>query len=329
MVLLGSAVASAEPSAQDSAVAQSLYDEARKLTGSGQWAQACPKLEESQRLDPTPVTEFYLADCYEHVGRTASAWTTFLDLAVTAQRSGGPRAADRERVAKNRASALEARLTRLVIDVPAEARSQGLVVKRDGEVVGEGQWGAPVAVDPGKHSVEASAPGKRPWAAREDVEGSGRVVRLQVPLLEDAQAAPAAAGSSASTPGPAEVPAAQEPARSSPLKIVGITTAGIGAAGLVVGTILGLQALSKNSDANSGHCGSSAGFSDANACDSQGVGLRKDAVDAANLSTIGFAAGGAVFVAGAVMWLVAPSGRVQAAPAVSTGSAGVVMRGNF
>jgi hypothetical protein len=328
-VLFGSAAASADPSAQDSAVAQSLYDEARKLTSSGQWTPACPKLEESQRLDPTPVTEFYLADCYEHVGRTASAWTTFLDLAVTAHRSGGPKAADRERVAKSRASALEARLTKFVIDVPADVRAQGLVIKRDGEVVGEGQWGAPVAVDPGRHSVEASAPGKRAWTAQEDVQGSGRVVRLQVLALEDVPAPPAAAASTGSTPGPAEAPAAPEETHSSPLRVVGITTAGIGAVGLVVGTILGLQALSKNSDANSGHCGSSAGFSDANACDSQGLGLRKDAVDAANLSTIGFAAGGALVVAGAVMWLVAPSGRVQAAPALSTGSAGVVMRGNF
>ncbi len=110
---------------------------------------------------------------------------------------------------------------------------------------------------------------------------------------------------------------------------MGLVTAGIGAAGLVAGTILGLQALSKNSDANGSHCGPAAGYGDPNACDTQGLSLRKDAVNTGNLSTIAFAVGGVVFVSGAVMWLIAPSARVQAAPAVGAGSAGVLLRGNF
>jgi len=330
-LLLGSSIASADPSAQDSAAAQSLYDEARKLTSSGQWADACPELEESQRLDPTPVTEFYLADCYEHAGRTASAWSTFLDLAAIAHRSGGPKAADRERVAKNRAAALESLLTRLQIDVPAAARVQGLVVKRDGEIVGEGQWGAPVAVDPGKHAIEASAPGKKPWSVQEDAQGFGQLAKVQVPALEGIAppAIPLTTTPSVSPPDVAPAPAAA-PSRTSPLQFVGITTAGVGAAGLIVGTILGVEALSKNSEANSNHCGGAAGFSsDPNECDTQGVSLRKEAVDAGNLSTIGFAAGGALVVGGALMWFLAPTAHVQAAPAVGAGSTGVIMRGNF
>jgi hypothetical protein len=321
-------VAAADSSAQDSAAAQSLYDEARRLTSAGKWADACPKLEESQRLDPTPVTEFYLADCYEHAGRTASAWSTFLDLAVTAHRSGGPRAADRERVAKERAAALEPRLARLQIDVVPAVRVQGLVVKRDGELVGEGQWGAPVAVDPGKHAIEASAPGKKPWTLQEDVPSGGRVVTLQVPALEDA---PAPVATSAP---PSPAPAADDAhgtggSGSSALKTVGIVTAGVGVAGLVAGAVLGLTALSKNSDANNGHCGGSANFPDANACDQLGIQLRHDAVNDGNLATVAFVAGGVVFATGAGIWLLAPSAQVQAAPSVGAGSAGLVVRGKF
>jgi tetratricopeptide (TPR) repeat protein len=135
-------------SAQDSAVAQSLYDQARTLAAAGNWADACGKFEESQRLDPTPVTEYHLADCYEHAGRTASAWTTFLDLATTARAA---KRADREKAATDRATALEPKLTRLVVDVPPGAQVPDLVVRRDGEAVGRGQWGTPVPVDPGKH----------------------------------------------------------------------------------------------------------------------------------------------------------------------------------
>jgi hypothetical protein len=330
LVALGSVegVASADTSAQDSAAAQTLYDEGRRLASVGQWSDACPKLAESQRLDPTPVTAFYLADCYEHVGRTASAWSTFLELAAIAHRTGGPKAADRERVARSRAAALEPKLARLEIDIPAASRVDGLVVKRDGEVVGEGQWGAPLPVDPGPHTVEARAPGKRPWLARENVQGSGQVQRLEVPVLQDEPTNPAQplAPTPATAQGPDET---HQAGTSSPLKTVGIVTAGVGAAGLVVGSILGLQALSKNSQANDGHCGQSAGFTDANTCDQQGVSLRRSAVNDGNISTLAFAVGGVVFATGAVLWIMAPSGRVQAAPAVGAGSAGVVVRGNF
>src|SRR6516164_3682204 len=75
------AVAHAQASPQDQAVAQSLYDEAKTLMNAKNFVQACPKLEESQRLDPSPATEFHLADCYEQVGRTASAWAAFLEVA--------------------------------------------------------------------------------------------------------------------------------------------------------------------------------------------------------------------------------------------------------
>src|SRR5512145_2755140 len=72
----------------DRVTARSLFDEARALVAAGKVADACPKFEESQRLDPGPGTLFNLADCYERSGRTATAWLTFLDVA-TAMRAGG------------------------------------------------------------------------------------------------------------------------------------------------------------------------------------------------------------------------------------------------
>jgi serine/threonine-protein kinase len=325
-----SGVAAADPSAQDSAAAQSLYDEARKLTSGGKWGDACPKLEESQRLDPTPVTEFYLADCYEHVGRTASAWSTFLDLAAIAHRTGGPKAADRERVAKERAAALEPKLPKLEIDVPPAARAPGLVVKRDGELVGEGQWGAPVAVDPGKHSVEVSASGKKSWTHEEDVQPGGHVATLQVPALEDApMPVAAAAPSAAASPPSADEGRTTDGGSGSGLKTAGFIAASAGALGLIAGGVLGVVAVSKNSEANRNDCGAPAGYGDSNTCNPAGVSLRHDAVLMGNASTVAFIAGGVVLATGAGIWLLAPSSHVQAAPAVGAGSAGLLVRGNF
>jgi hypothetical protein len=154
------------------------------------------------------------------------------------------------------------------------------------------------------------------------------VKRLEVPVLQDEPLTSSSVPVAPAT-GAVDRPEEQPPAPSSGLKTLGIVTAGVGAAGLIVGGILGVEALSKNSDANDHHCGPNAGFTDPNTCDGIGQPERHTAVIDGNLSTIMFAAGGVVFATGAVLWIMAPSGRVQAAPTVGAGSAGLVVRGIF
>ena len=308
-------------SAQDSAAAQSLYDDARKLMTAHKWADACPKLEESQRLDPTQVTEFYLADCYEHAGRSASAWTTFLDLASAAHRAGR---ADREKVARDRAGALEPKLSKLAVDVPENVRVAGLVVTRDGEVLHEGQWGVPVAVDPGSHAIGASAPGKQKWTATEDVGAASVVVTAEVPALLD-EPKPVATSSTAPSSPPA--PEAESPPASAPThpwRLAGAVAAGVGVAGLAVGGVFLSQALSKNSDANSGPCNTTT-----NVCTDPGLSLRHDAVSAGNVATVAFVAGAALVAGGAVLWFLPRSQPVQVGAAVVPGLASMSVRGVF
>jgi hypothetical protein len=67
--LLTSGLARADDAA--STVAQALFDEARQLTAAGRYVEACPKFAESQRIDPSMGTRFYLADCLEHIGKLA------------------------------------------------------------------------------------------------------------------------------------------------------------------------------------------------------------------------------------------------------------------
>src|SRR5258708_37292521 len=61
----------------DPVAARTLFDEGRKLLADGKYDAACPKLEESQRLDPGMGTLVNLAECWEHIGRTALAWARF------------------------------------------------------------------------------------------------------------------------------------------------------------------------------------------------------------------------------------------------------------
>src|SRR6185436_4269196 len=94
--ILFQALPAAAQSSNDAA-ARALFAEGRKLSSEGKWQEACPKFEESLRLVPGAGTRFNLADCWEHIGRTASAWSGFLDVAAEAKAAGQ---ADREKASR-------------------------------------------------------------------------------------------------------------------------------------------------------------------------------------------------------------------------------------
>ncbi len=317
---LAPAVSFAQSTPQDRAVAQSLYDNARALMADSKFESACPKLEESQRLDPALATLFHLADCYEHIGRTASAWAAYLDVAAASKRAGR---ADREQVARDKAAALAPKLSKLTVNVAATSQVPGLVVKRDGAVVREGQLGTPLPVDTGKHVVEASAPGKVSWQGDINVTEEGKIVQIEIPKLVDSAVAAVASPEKAQPPAATTtMPPAESPSHSlGTQRTIALVVAGVGVVGVGIGSIVGLRALSKNSDSNaSGRCVG-------NTCDAEGKQLRDDARSAGNLSTVAFVAGGVLMAGGAVLWFTAPSGSsLQVSPAVGSGSYGANLR---
>jgi hypothetical protein len=217
----------------DSAAAQALFDEGMRLLGEGHTAEACPKLAESFRLERAPGTEFRLGECYEKIGRIASAWSAFVSVADASKAAGR---ADREQIARQHASALEPRLTRVVIDVPQAARVPKLIVKRNGVVVGEPQWGTAVPVDPGEQTVEAEAAGKRPWSTKQAANGEGARIVVTIPVLDDAPIA-------VESPPPPPPPPVAERDRTPAWIAFGVAAVGIG-----VGSATGLVALSKGSN---------------------------------------------------------------------------------
>ncbi|MBI5535939.1 MAG: hypothetical protein HY898_24680, partial [Deltaproteobacteria bacterium] len=282
-VVLGAAHdAGAEVSAQDRAAARAMFDEGRALARDGKHAQACPKFEESNRIDPGIGAAFNLADCYENIGRTASAWSTFLETASMARTAGQP---DREKIARDRAEALAPRLVRLMLSVPKSSDLAGLELKRDGTAVGKPMWGQPVPVDPGKHRVEASAPGHEPWATSVDASDAGKTITVEIPPLSKAAAGATPTASSTSPP----------PASGGTQRTVAVVAAGVGIVGLAAGSLFGLKARSKWNDAQ-GHC-------EGRLCDDAGVSMVSDAKSAATLSTLGFAVGLAGVAGATVLWL--------------------------
>lgn len=162
--------------------AQTLFLEAMKLLARKQYAEACEKLAKSQELDPGMGTQFRLAECYEKLGRLASAFGTYSAVADAAHGAGK---LDREAVARKRASALEPRVAKLTIMLPPSvAALPGVEVSRDGVAVDRALWGQPVPVDPGDHLVAVKAPNKKPWEGKVWAESSSRLT-VSVGALED------------------------------------------------------------------------------------------------------------------------------------------------
>lgn len=322
-------------SAADKAAAEALFDQGKKLLAEGKFGEACPKFAESNRLDAGIGTMLYLAECYEKNGQTASAWAQFREAASAAAQKNDPR----ERVARDRASRLEPKLSKMTIAVSA-AETSGLEVRRDGELLGRALWGAEFPVDPGSHVIAASAPGKKPWQTTVRVAAEARgPIAVSVPALEDAPLAAAPAPSPRSSSAGAHAEAAPIVAsavagadagtngsRGSGQRVAGLVVGGVGIVGLGLGAFFGLQAKSHLDDSNAdGHC------HDGNKCDAIGVQARSDAQSAATISTIAFAAGAVAVAGGLVLYLTAPKGasHVAIAPSLSPREPGLVLRGAF
>jgi hypothetical protein len=178
----------ADPTDQDNALALKLFDEGRALLAAGKVADACPKLEESWRLNPLPGTLLNLAVCHEQEGRTASAVAEFRQARALAERD---RRDDRLSLADQHLHAIEGKVSTLVIVVGPDADRPDLSISRDGTAVGRTVWGSRIPMDPGDHVVEASAPNKKAWKAIVKVAPDGDVQTVTLKPLEDAEPVPA------------------------------------------------------------------------------------------------------------------------------------------
>jgi len=176
----------AQTSRSTNSEAAALFNNARALMERGKYAEACPVFEKVQALQAGIGVTFNLADCHEHIGRTASAWAGFQDAAAAANIEGQK---DRAQVARERAAALVPKLSLLRLVVSADAAAvSNLQVQREGVPVARLLWSKSVPVDPGTYVISAAAPGREPWSASVVVDKPGDVVAIDVPVLKPAQA---------------------------------------------------------------------------------------------------------------------------------------------
>jgi hypothetical protein len=320
----------ADPATHDEAMAETLFKDAKRLMAAGDYATACPKLAESQKLDPGGGTLTALALCHEQIGKTATAWAEFIEVRTGAQQSGR---ADREKFARQHIAALEPNLSRLTILVdPGTAQLPDVTIKRDRVSVGQAAWGVASPVDPGEHVIEASAPGKLVWSTRVVVGTDHDSKTVAIPELDEETAATASSSSDAADKVPAfgAAPAETDTKsdanatdtdattaegtihRGGTQRVIGLVLGGAGIVAAGVGTYFGVQALSQSSDAKK-DC-SATSCTDANS-----VQTNNDAKASAVAADALLGGGAVAFIAGAILFFSAPGDTPRAsAPAGGT-----------
>jgi hypothetical protein len=296
--LVGPAPAHAQAAASDKAAAEALFDRGLGLMREGKLEEACMQLERSQAIERGIGTMLYLAECYEKLGRTASAWAMFREAASAARAEGQP---DRAKSGADRAAALAPRLSMLTIQVSPEAAAiPGFVLIRNDVPVGQGLWNVPVPVDPGDHILEAKAPGHLLWSGQITVGKEADTVTVRVPVLEvDPNAAVVVAASEPAAPDARAAPESQPPKDSWPVqRTIGIVVGSVGVVGLGVGGYFGARAMSEqktfDEDCNDAGCNSA-----------EGPEAYENADQAATLANVFLIGGAALAVTGIVVYLTA------------------------
>ena len=311
-----SGVASAdEPSAADIAAARSLSQEGTKLANANKCAEAIDKLSRAEKLFHAPTTLSRLGECQVKVGRVVEGTENLNRVVRETLAPNAPKAfVKAQERAKELLPAARAKIAKLTVTVNAPKGAE-IAVRVDGEPMNSANLGTERPVDPGEHTIEASAPGHTSAKAKAQLkEGGAESVTLTIEVDPNA---PKIAAAQPTDPKPKDTPPPPPP-RESSSKVPVFLAFGVGLVGIGVGATFGVLASGKKSDLD-GSCNAD------KRCPPDQEGTLSSAKTFSTVSTIGFIVGGIGIATGTVL-LVTSSGGSKAgsvSPFVGLGNAGV------
>ncbi len=263
--------------APHAAEAEALFLEGREAMRAGDFAAACPKFAESQRLDPSLGTILNLGLCEEQLGDLVSALTHLRAFVGNVPPSDDRLAATSEHLA-----ALERRVPRLDLRL-APGSPPATQLTLDGVPIAAPRAGEALrlSLNPGAHELVAQAPGGRP------LRQTLRLDEGQV-LLHDVRpglGAPPFAGRGA-------------PEAANVGRTLGFVGLGVGAAGLITSAVAGGLLLDRKGVIED-HCPN-------RRCDDEGFGAVGQAQTLSAVGSVSFAVGLVGLAAGAYLLVASP-----------------------
>jgi hypothetical protein len=277
-------VGTARADRPDPVAAEALFRAARAASDRGDYTSACAQFDESNRLDPAVGTMFNLAACDEQLGKIASAWQLFREVA---QRL--PPGDDRIAIANRRARALEPKLPS--ISLQAAALPSGTSVLRDGIELGTASLGLPLPFDPGDHVIVVKSPGRadRRYEVTAAV-GQSRELALEVGAVLPGDGLPL------ETPAPRDSAGDQGDGSR---RTLGLALMGLGGGGIVTGLAFGGVALAAKHTVDA-EC-------ENKRCSSAGLDAADRGSTAATVSTVAIGVGVVSAAVGAALFFGAKS----------------------
>jgi serine/threonine-protein kinase len=287
-IALGGSKAKAQDGNTKEQRAEALFSTARQMLELRQYGAACPKLEQSQQLDPAVGTLLYLAFCYEMTGRISLAWRTYRAAEIAAEAVGQK---ERVKIARLRATLLEPKLTQ--VSVAPECNSSDIEFEIDEVRYAAKELTRGVRVEAGHHLLRVQGKSAR---VRE-VEFDTRLGAETVIPLDCARVSNVANGGSgpsvATLPGTAETPEGSDTRAEAGSdrgvvvrRWMGIATGTVGVAALGIATFYALDSARKSDEAEKYRRPRSDVY------DEPGFTLNREALESRTIAIVGFAVSG-------------------------------------
>lgn len=290
--------------------ARTLATEGAAAFNDGRFKEAVDLFGRAESLVHAPPHLLFMARAHAKLGQFVKAREAYMKIVKEQLAPNAPQAfRDAQSAAEEERKQVEPHIGRLLIKVEGGEGAKDLSVAVDGQPVSTVLLGVPQPMDPGTHTVTATATGFKAQPASVTLKDAGQasvVLKLEVDASAPPAAAPAAgapaAGGALLTTNSGEPPSDSPPSRgSNGMRIGSYVGFGVGAAGLALGTVFVLQSASKRSDADK----------EAEACPCEKgtpqaekiAGLDDDARSAQTLGIVGYVVGGVGVAAGVTLFI--------------------------
>jgi tetratricopeptide (TPR) repeat protein len=312
-VLLVAAVAWSSPALAQGSLADH-FAEGQRLMADGKYPEACVRFEKAHILNPGAGTKLHLAQCYEKIGRPASALTLYREVEAISRDLAQHEVAA---TAKELGDGVEPRVPTVAVRAPWLAGSPEAVVSLDGHVLTVNELERPIRVDLGKHEARArSDRGESRASVAIERDGEAKVIDLAPP------------GTTTDAPllgrSPAAAPTGTAPDPGATQRGLALAAAGVGLVTLAVSGILLLDGTA-DYDAATGVCGTSCPRASADVANAA-----RDRINVGGLLALG---GLALIAGGGALWFTAKAppraSGVRVLPSLGRAGAGVLVGGAF